>query len=259
VLGDGQRNPFRPVSEMDDHELARTTHLGDARRNDHKAMDVRRDLGVLHHRKRRGRHEAMVSDVQGAWPGTCDPDPRALSPFPERADLRHCAGASPAQHNVDMVSASESADATELDVIELLERDHRRIDGLAAQLDAITDADAIRRLYLRIVDDLLLHESIENEVLFPAFREMLGAHRDDRLDTLERRLGEHEELNEMLAEMRGLDPHDFAFVKRGSALLLEVEGHFAREEESVFARMRAELPRQTLLDLGRRARQLLPR
>jgi hemerythrin superfamily protein len=149
--------------------------------------------------------------------------------------------------------------ADELDVIEMLERDHRRIDGLASRLDTITDADEIRRLYARIVDELVVHESIENEVLFPAFKEMLGSQRDDRLDTLERRLGEHDELNAMLKEMRTLAPDDFAFIKRGSALLLEVEGHFAREEESVFARMRAALSRQDLLALGRQARDVASR
>jgi hypothetical protein len=50
-----------------------------------------------------------------------------------------------------------------------------------------------------------------------------------------------------------LDAHDFAFVKRGSALLLEIERHFELEEGSVFARMREELPEAELIELGRRA------
>jgi hypothetical protein len=58
-------------------------------------------------------------------------------------------------------------------------------------------------------------------------------------DTVAHRVGEHEELNDTLAEMRGLAPDCFEFTKRGSALLLEINGHFLHEEESVFTLMRA--------------------
>ena len=65
-------------------------------------------------------------------------------------------------------------------------------------------------------------------------------------------MGEHEELNELLAEMRSLAPDCFGFSKRGSALLLEIKGHFLREEESVFDRMRATLSADELAELGSR-------
>lgn len=138
----------------------------------------------------------------------------------------------------------------DVDIIEVLERDHRRISDLAERLDAVTDDDEIRDLYRQIVDGLLAHEAIEQDVLFPAFRSMIA---DDATVPLAARVGEHEELNSLLSEMRDLDAHDFAFVKRASALLLEVERHFELEEESVFAPMRAQLGREELVALGRRA------
>ena len=144
---------------------------------------------------------------------------------------------------------------TDDDIIEILERDHRRISDLAERLDSVTDDDEIRDLYRQIVEGLLAHEAIENEVLFPAYREMLRADAPDADEPapLEERLGEHDELNSLLAEMHDFDPHDFAFVKRGSALLLEVERHFELEETSVFSQMREQLPREELVELGRRA------
>ena len=57
-----------------------------------------------------------------------------------------------------------------IDVIELLERDHRLINGLVEQLDEVDDATEIRHLYLRIVEELSAHEAVEQAVLFPAFR-----------------------------------------------------------------------------------------
>jgi hypothetical protein len=137
-----------------------------------------------------------------------------------------------------------------IDVIELLERDHQLIDGLAQQLDGTDDPTEIRRLYMRIVEELSAHEAAEQQVVFPAFR---AACDEAGSDTLARRIGEHEELNGLLAEMRCLAPDCFAFTKRGSALLLEIKGHFQVEEESVFARMRAVMGAEELLELGDRA------
>ena len=59
---------------------------------------------------------------------------------------------------------------SQIDAIELLLRDHRLIDGLAEQLDTVDDPAEIRRLYLRIVEELAAHEAAEQEVVFPAFR-----------------------------------------------------------------------------------------
>ena len=143
----------------------------------------------------------------------------------------------------------DSAMTEPIDVIELLERDHRRINGLVEQLDATDDPAEIRDLYLRIVEELSAHEAVEQAVLFPAFRAAFAADGDD---TLSHRIGEHEEMNEMLAEMRTLAPDSFGFIKRGSALLLELKSHFLIEEETVFARMRRELTPDALVELGGR-------
>jgi hemerythrin superfamily protein len=137
----------------------------------------------------------------------------------------------------------------QIDAIELLLRDHRLIDDLAEQLDTVDDPTAIRHLYMRIVEELAAHEAAEQEVVFPAFEAALEM-ADDH--TVAHRMDEHEELNGMLAEMRSLAPDCFDFTKRGSALLLEIKGHFLREEESVFARMRATFSADELAELGSR-------
>lgn len=136
------------------------------------------------------------------------------------------------------------------DAIELLLSDHRLIDGLAAQLDAADDPVEIRRLFLRIVEELAAHEAAEQEVVFPAIRVQLERAGDE---TLAPCMGEHEELNRLLDEMRCLAPGGFAFTKRSSALLLEVRNHFLREEESVFVRMRESFSPDELAEIGGRA------
>jgi hemerythrin superfamily protein len=152
---------------------------------------------------------------------------------------------------------TEEPEMTEqIDAIELLLRDHRFIDGLAEQLDTVDEPAEIRRLYLRIVEELSAHEAAEQAVVFPAFRASLEIADDN---TLARRMGEHEELNDMLAEMRSLAPDCFEFTKRGSALLLEIKGHFLNEEESVFAQMRATFSADELAELGNRVLEVKER
>jgi Hemerythrin HHE cation binding domain len=143
----------------------------------------------------------------------------------------------------------DPAMTNQIDAVEVLLRDHRLIDGLAEQLDTVDDPAEIRRLYLRIVEELAAHEAAEQDVVFPAVRAALEIADGN---TLARRMGEHEELNELLAEMRSLAPDSFGFTKRGSALLLEIKAHFLLEEESVFAQMRASFSADELAELGSR-------
>jgi hemerythrin superfamily protein len=137
-----------------------------------------------------------------------------------------------------------------VDVIVLLESDHRRIDTLMEELACLDDPAAIRRVFFSIVEELAAHEAAEQEVVFPAFRAKVEAAGDS---TIAHRMGEHEELNELLAEMRSLAPNGFGFTTRSSALMLDVKAHFLKEEETVFERMRELLSADDLAELGRRA------
>ena len=138
--------------------------------------------------------------------------------------------------------------AEPLDAIELLTQDHRVIGELLHQLDDEREPDRLRQLYLRLVGLLSAHEEAERLVVFPALRAALPASGQDASD----RLGEHEEVNELLAEMRGLAPDGAGFEKRTSALILELQNHFLNEEESAFPRLRAALAPEQLAELVER-------
>ena len=66
-------------------------------------------------------------------------------------------------------------------------------------------------------------------------------------------MGEHDEMNELIAEIRVLFPDGFGFAKRASALLLEAHSHFQFEEETVFTRMRSEMTSDELEALATQA------
>jgi hemerythrin superfamily protein len=135
------------------------------------------------------------------------------------------------------------------DVVDLLKEDHRRLEGLLEQLDREQDPSELRSIYLHIVGELAAHEACEQQVVFPAVRASVPAAATDVVASL----GQHEEINSLLDEMVALDPSCFGFMKRASALALELRAHFGEEEE-VFDRLRAALEPAELADLARQAR-----
>ena len=135
------------------------------------------------------------------------------------------------------------------DVVDLLTEDHRRLEGLLQRLDREQDPTELRSIYLELVGELAAHEACEQEVVFPALRASVPAAETDMAACL----GQHEEINSLLDEMCALDPSGYGFMKRASALRLELQAHFAEEEE-LFSRLRAALDPTRLADLARRAR-----
>ncbi len=132
------------------------------------------------------------------------------------------------------------------DVIDLLTTDHQTIGELARQLEDSEQPADVRDLYMQLVEDLAAHETAEQLVVFPALRAALP----DAETEAHARMGEHEEINDLLAEMQTLSPAGLAFRKRASALLLDLQHHFENEEESLFPRLRAALPPDRLVALA---------
>ena len=136
------------------------------------------------------------------------------------------------------------------DVIELLTRDHQALRGLVEELDSEEDAARLRILFEVFVRKLASHEAGEQQVIFPAFSDAVRA----GATAARRRNDEHEEINELLAEMRNLTPDDAGFEKRAGALNVEIEAHFAAEEEDVFPQLRASFTPGELMALGDQVR-----
>ena len=133
-----------------------------------------------------------------------------------------------------------------LDVIDLLLEDHRIVRGLIAELDAADDPHEQRRLYLRIAELHCGHEAAEEHVVFPALRRAAP----DAANAALARIGEHEELDQLLDEMQRLAPSGHGFAKRAVALVLALSAHLDAEEQLVFPLLRQALPAEHLVLLA---------
>jgi iron-sulfur cluster repair protein YtfE (RIC family) len=137
------------------------------------------------------------------------------------------------------------------DVIEVLLADHRAIVELLDKLDATTDVREVGALYAQVKERFLAHEAAEQRVVFPA----LVAASPNTSSELRTRLGEHSEIDTLLAEMRGLSPASYAFTRRVGALSLELRDHFEAEETRLFPWLRVVFSGDRLVELGDQLRE----
>ena len=133
--------------------------------------------------------------------------------------------------NTDQTPASTKTVA--FDAVELLKSDHQKVKRLFGQLDSITKqgaSDAEKSaLVAKIRDELSVHESVENEVFFPAVREVLR-----KKDVLQEATEDQEEAGDAIQALGELKPSDAGYDQKLSALGDKIAAHAAEEERDVF-------------------------
>lgn len=115
--------------------------------------------------------------------------------------------------------------------------------------------DALKRaLAIQIATDLTVHTQIEEEIFYPAVRELLP----DRGEMIDEALSEHAEVKAAIAELNSLT-HAVPLPARADELMAEImEGvrhHVAEEETDMFTRLRATGADLTATGLAMQARK----
>ena len=101
--------------------------------------------------------------------------------------------------------------------------------------------DAIRQ-------ELEVHTKIEEEIFYPAVRRRGG----ECAKLVDEGIQEHDEAEELLKQVAGIDPTDAAFADTMRELIDAVDHHASEEENEMFPRVRDSLEDGTLQDLGQR-------
>jgi hemerythrin superfamily protein len=133
--------------------------------------------------------------------------------------------------NTDQSPASSNT--SPLNAVDLLKTDHEKVRGLFDQLDTITKqgaSDAEKgALVAKIRDELSVHESVENEVFFPAVREILR-----KKHVLQEAAEDQEEAGDAIEALGDLKPGEPGYDKKLSELGDKIAAHAAEEERDVF-------------------------
>ena len=111
--------------------------------------------------------------------------------------------------------------------IELLEQDHRALEGLFERYEQAPEGERVA-LAQEICQSLTVHAHVEEELFYPALR---GRIEGDMLDEAE---VEHEALKHLIAKLDGAQQSDDLFDAHVTVLKEYVKHHVKEEESEMF-------------------------
>lgn len=135
-----------------------------------------------------------------------------------------------------------------MDAITLLKNDHKTVNALFRRFEKAGDRAVVekREVVDRIIEELSTHAAIEEQLFYPVARATVPDTADLALESLE----EHHIVKLVLSELERMDPTDERFDAKVTVLIENVRHHVKEEEEDFFPKVRDELGRSALGDLG---------
>ena len=133
------------------------------------------------------------------------------------------------------------------DALVLLKNDHKEVERLFKEFEkASTSAQRKGQIAKQVSRLLTAHTYIENEVMYPQVRALVPTLEDDILESYE----EHHVVDVLLQELAALRPDDEAFEPKFTVLIENVRHHVTEEEDEWFPKVRNELGRNQLQEIG---------
>ena len=134
-------------------------------------------------------------------------------------------------------NAARSAKDTRPDAIKLLTEDHSEVKKLFKQYNKLAEgeADASERepLALEICDMLSVHAQIEEEIFYPACREVLG----DEGDLVDEAAVEHQSAKDLIAQIRDGSADDDLYDAKVKVLGEYLDHHVKEEQDELFPKV----------------------
>jgi len=134
--------------------------------------------------------------------------------------------------------------AMDLDAITLLKKDHELVKDLMNKMAEEDDPDQLSSMFEQLVDELGIHERIEEEIFYPALQKLPKA-KEDVLEAFE----EHHVVDEIVTEM-DVETDDDKWKAKFTVMKESVEHHIKDEEDKLFPKAEKLLGDEKLGALG---------
>ena len=134
-----------------------------------------------------------------------------------------------------------------MDALQLLKSDHQKVKRMLEQLDATTERAKKTRTetFERLKRDLTIHETIEEEILYPAL-EGFAKTKDITLEAFE----EHHVVDQIVAELETTPVTDETWGAKLTVMRENLEHHIEEEEDEMFKQARQVMDHKELAELG---------
>jgi len=129
------------------------------------------------------------------------------------------------------MAVPRSRTKTSTDAIDLLKQDHDRVEKTFKEFEKMDrqDAEACRELIGRVCEDLTVHTTLEEEILYPAVREAI----DDE-DLMNEAAVEHETARMLIEQLQNMGPDDPNYFATFTVLGEYVRHHIKEEQGEMF-------------------------
>ena len=140
-----------------------------------------------------------------------------------------------------------------MDGLKLLEQDHKRFRQLLAEGEDTTERAIKTRtdLFEQLKREITIHEQMEEQVLYPALREIAKS-RDIALEGYE----EHHVVDEIFAELEQTPPSDETWAAKFKVAKENLEHHMEEEEDDMWKAARREFTDDELEQMGDRMMEI---
>jgi len=136
-----------------------------------------------------------------------------------------------------------------MDALTLLIADHNRVRGMFARFQAAEeggDTAQTAELGARIIEELEIHATIEEEIFYPTVSRVSDEIREVVVEGVE----EHAVVKRLAEEVRALPPEDETWAAKMKVMIENVEHHAEEEETELFPQVRSALGAEELRKLA---------
>jgi hemerythrin superfamily protein len=155
-------------------------------------------------------------------------------------------------------TASRAATSARSKVLNQLKDDHKRVKKVYRdfqKLDLHQQPEAREALVLQVLEELTVHATLEEELLYPAARDAIAD--GSLIDEAE---VEHESVHALIAQLRSMSPDDEKYAARFTVMCEYVMHHVTEEESEMFPQLEgSRLDWESLAHaMNQRREELLP-
>jgi hemerythrin superfamily protein len=138
-----------------------------------------------------------------------------------------------------------------MQVTTILKKDHRVVSGLimTLQMTPKINGKVRKSLFEKIRQLVMVHAQAEEEVLYPAMRNVMLVGGASKVDESYR---EHQHIKDLLNDLQTMDPVSEAFDTKFAKFKKEIEHHVDEEENDMFVILTHRMSTDQQEELGRR-------
>jgi hemerythrin superfamily protein len=144
-----------------------------------------------------------------------------------------------------------------MDALTLLQEDHKKVKKLLADIEKTTERGVKTReeLFTKLVDELTIHEEIEERIFYPEVKERAQSKQLEEL--VAESYEEHHFVDTVKEEIEGTPFEAEEWAAKFKVMKENIEHHADEEEEGkMFPKVRKVFSREELEDMGTRMQEL---